>query len=176
MEILNFFEAFYKFAFFKIHKMIRINQEIINNTISKAKLSPRQRMNFNFHPKLDDMLQRMLNAVEPGTYIQPHKHENPDKTEVFLILTGKILVVEFDDCGNIVDKELLDSTSGRWAAEIPPRTWHTIISMKYGSVAYEVKNGPYSPIDDKNFASWAPKEGQKEAENYLRYLTGKCGF
>lgn len=150
--------------------MIRIDKTIVNSTSQKAKESKRRRMNYNFHPTLDDLLQRMLNAIEPGTYIQPHKHENPDKTEVFMVLQGKILVLEFDDVGNIIDKELLDASQGRWATEIPPRTWHTIISLEEGSVAYEIKNGPYSPIDDKNFASWAPKEGDDGVAFYLQNL------
>ena len=154
--------------------MIRINHKIVDATSRKAKESLRKRMNFNFHPTLDDELQRMLNAIEPGTYIQPHKHENPDKTEVFMVLRGRILVVEFDNFGNIMDKEILDVSQENWAAEIPPRTWHTIISLEKGSVAYEIKNGPYNPIDDKNFASWAPKEGNKEADDYLNKLIKLC--
>lgn len=154
--------------------MIRIDSNIIDKTSEKAKNSARRRMNYNFHPKLDDELQRMLNAIEPGTYIQPHKHENPDKTEVFMVLKGRILVVKFEDGGNVVDFEILDPKKGKWGAEIPPATWHTIISLEEGSVAYEIKNGPYNPIDDKNFAPWAPKENEKGVENYLNTLINLC--
>ncbi|MBN2746388.1 MAG: WbuC family cupin fold metalloprotein [Bacteroidales bacterium] len=154
--------------------MIRIDNEIVDKTTTRAKESQRRRMNYNFHPQLDDLLQRMLNAMEPGTYIRPHKHEYPDKTEVFMILRGKMIVIEFDDTGDIKDIELLDSTQGRWAVEIPPRTWHSLISLESGSVAYEIKNGPYNPIDDKNFAVWAPAENSPEAANFLNELTKRC--
>ena len=156
--------------------MIIISDKILDKTTEKAQNSKRLRMNYNYHPKLDDLLQRMLNAVEPNTYIQPHKHENPDKTEVFMVLRGKILVVEFDDSGNIKEHILLDADTGNYAAEILPRTWHSIISLEKGSVAYEIKNGPYNPIDDKNFASWAPKEGDKDAIDYLNSIILKCGL
>ena len=43
--------------------------------------SPRLRLNHNFHDDLADPINRMLNALEPGTYLQPHKHENPDKLD-----------------------------------------------------------------------------------------------
>jgi len=33
-----------------------------------------------------------------------------------------------------------------------------------------VKNGPYSPLDDKNFASWAPKEGEEKCRTYMEKL------
>ena len=115
----------------------------------------------------------MLNAMEPDTYFQPHKHENPDKAEVFFVLRGKILIVEFDEKGNIIDYIVLDSKEGNYGVEIPPRTYHTIISLEEGTVAYEVKDGPYNPIDDKNFASWAPKEGDNNAWDYNKKLLHK---
>ena len=68
--------------------MIKIDSKIINHLNSIAEGSSRKRINHNFHKESSDLLQRMLNAMEPGTYIQPHKHENPEKREVFLILNG----------------------------------------------------------------------------------------
>ena len=156
--------------------MIVINDDFIKPVIGKAIISPRRRMNYNFHPQLDDPLQRMLNCLEPGTYIQPHKHENPDKTEAFILLKGKLLVVEFDDNGLVTSHALLEAGTGTYGAEIAPRKFHCIIALEPGTVVYEVKNGPYSPVDDKNFASWAPKEGTEGCrvylENLVKQLTG----
>jgi cupin fold WbuC family metalloprotein len=156
--------------------MIKIDNTFIETISQKAKSSPRLRMNYNYHPQLNDLLQRMLNAMEPGTYIQPHKHEDPDKTEVFFCLRGSILVVEFDDKGEIIDHIALNTNTGNYACEIPPRTWHTVISLEAGSVAYEIKNGPYNPIDDKNFAGWAPKEGNPASIDYLNSILVKLGL
>ena len=89
--------------------MIIINDDFIEPVINKARTSPRRRMNYNFHPQLDDPLQRMLNCLEPGTYIQPHKHENPDKCEAFILLKGKVLVVEFDETGKVRSHTLLEA-------------------------------------------------------------------
>lgn len=156
--------------------MIKIDDQSIQTTIDKAQSAKRKRMNFNYHPVLEDPLQRMLNAIEPGSYVQPHKHEDPDKTEVFMILKGRMVVVEFDDEGHITDSMILDHKTGNYAAEIPPRTWHTIISLEEGSVAYEIKNGPYIPVNDKDFASWAPKEGDDGVESYLAKLKNQLGL
>ncbi|MCD6090895.1 MAG: WbuC family cupin fold metalloprotein, partial [Bacteroidales bacterium] len=71
--------------------MIKINEAFISVVSQKAKESPRKRINFNFHKEDTATLQRMLNAMEPGTYIRPHKHENPDKVEAFFALRGRIL-------------------------------------------------------------------------------------
>ena len=156
--------------------MIKINEEFINKTSDKAKTSPRNRMNYNFHKKADAKLQRMLNAMEPDTYIQPHKHENPDKVEVFFSLRGRLLVVEFDDKGNIIDHIILDSSKGNFGTEIAPRTWHTIMSLDKNAVAYEIKDGPYSPKDDKNFAPWAPNEGDLNALDYNASILEKLNI
>jgi cupin fold WbuC family metalloprotein len=156
--------------------MILINNEIVTKTINEAKNSPRKRKNHNFHKSLDANVQRMLNAIEPETYVQPHKHEVPDKMEVFIALKGKILVIEFDNIGNITDFMVISSEGDNYGIEIEPRTWHSIISLESGSVVYEIKDGPYSPIDDKNFAPWAPKEGDPRCVEYNRELVKKCGL
>lgn len=153
-----------------------INSSLLEEVTSQARISARLRKNYNFHPTLDDILQRMLNALEPETYCQPHKHENPDKVEAFILLTGKLLVVEFDDAGTVKQYVVLSHELGSFGAEIPARVWHCIIALEPGTVVYEVKNGPYSPINDKNFASWAPKEGDPGCTEYLHSLIKQCGL
>ena len=49
-----------------------INEQLLDETQAKALQSPRLRMNYNFHEKLDDPINRLLNAMEPGTYLRPH--------------------------------------------------------------------------------------------------------
>ncbi len=156
--------------------MIPIDNILIDVIGSKARISPRRRMNHNFHPVLSDPLQRMLNVMEPLSYIRPHKHENPDKVEAFILLCGRLVVVEFNPDGTVADHILLDPTIGNYGVEIAPRVFHMIIPLENETTVYEVKNGPYDPIDDKNFASWAPKEGTPQAEDYLRNLLDKCNY
>lgn len=151
-----------------------INQELITSVIDKAQNSPRKRMNHNFHETFDAVIQRMINSLEPGTYVQPHKHENPDKVEAFIILSGKILVVEFDDAGNITNNCILSAEDGIYGAEIAPRSWHCIVALESRSVVYEMKEGPYSPIDDKNFAPWAPREGDPGCGEFISDLLARC--
>ena len=153
--------------------MIIINDDFIQPVIEKANVSPRKRMNYNFHTQLDDPLQRMLNCLEPDTYVQPHKHENPDKVEAFILLKGKILVIEFNNDGQVASHAILEAGTGVYGAEIAPRIFHCIIALEPGSVVYEVKDGPYSPLNDKNFASWAPKEGEEGCREYMKTLVRK---
>ncbi len=148
-----------------------VSEKLLNELSEKAKNSSRKRMNHNFHDDLADPINRMLNALEPETYLQPHKHENPDKREVFVLIRGSFVVIFFDETGNPTNFVLLNREKGNYAVEIPVGAWHTVIALEAGSVFYEVKDGPYLPMNDKNFASWAPKEGDKGCGEYLSKLT-----
>lgn len=161
----------------KISKqMIKIDTKLLQDVTSLAQQHPRKRMNHNFHEKAEDTIQRMLNAMEPLSYVQPHKHENPDKREVFIVFTGKALVVEFDDNGNITEHTILDPKNGIFGCEIKERVYHCIISIEKGTVAYEVKDGPYVMATDKNFAPWAPKEGEPGCREYLLQMFEKLSI
>ncbi|MCB0824298.1 MAG: WbuC family cupin fold metalloprotein [Bacteroidales bacterium] len=150
--------------------MIKINASLIKDMMDEARKSQRGRINHNFHYGGEDPLQRMLNSMQPGTYLQPHKHQNPDKREVFMALTGKFVVIQFHDDGRIADHMILDPKNKNFAAEISARTYHTIICLEPDSIIYELKDGPYNPNDDKHFAAWAPKEGEAGCEGYMESL------
>lgn len=150
--------------------MIRIDSALLEGVSTQAKLSARKRKNHNFHEHPSARIQRMLNAMEPDTYVRPHKHESPDKLEVFFCLKGSFAVVIFNETGEITDLEILDPENGKYGVEIAPRTWHNLVAIKPDSVAYEVKDGPYDPADDKQFASWAPEEGSQEAAQWVAEL------
>ena len=144
-----------------------IDHTILEELSTKAKRSERKRMNFDLHYGPHDVLQRLLNAMEPGTYVRPHKHDTPDKREVFIMLRGRMAVVIFDGNGRIENHAVLDNTEGKYLVEIPPKKWHTLICLQQNTVMYEIKDGPYDVATDKQFANWAPQENTAEAQEYL---------
>lgn len=147
-----------------------IDKNTTKELSEKAKKTTRQRLNLNFHSGESDLLQRLLNAMEPSTYVRPHKHDEPDKREVFIILEGTIGIVVFDDQGKIIQQTTLNRDKGLYIAEIPPKTWHMLVSLETNSVMYEVKDGPYDEKTDKQFAPWAPEENSEKAETYLSFI------
>lgn len=153
--------------------MRKINNELLNRISAEARESQRRRKNFNFHSESDDPLQRMLNALEPDTYIQPHRHINPDKREAFLILRGAICLIEFDEWGKIVDHFVMKAGSGDEGAEITPGVYHSLISLEPGTIIYEIKDGPWDINTDKEFAPWAPNEGSSESLVYNQQILEK---
>ncbi len=121
--------------------MERINKELLDSVSEKAKVSPRLRMNYNFHKSLDEKCHRFLNAVEPGTIVPIHKH--PTKDETFVILRGKVKVTTHSDDGAVIDSVLLCPDNGQYGVNIPKGVWHTLESLEAGSVIFECKEGPF---------------------------------
>jgi cupin fold WbuC family metalloprotein len=156
--------------------MIKIDAAFINKLTEKSISVERKRSNFNLHKLAEDTLQRLINAIEPYSYIQPHKHENPDKREIFVIIKGSFVVVEFDESGNISEHFILDASKGNFIAEIPERKFHTIFSLESGSVIIEFKDGPYNVANDKIFANWAPKEGDAGSKIYIDSILQKLNL
>ena len=57
-----------------------IDTALLVKVSAEAKLSHRLRMNYNFHQILEDKCHRMLNAVEPGTKVEIHRHPTKDES------------------------------------------------------------------------------------------------
>jgi cupin fold WbuC family metalloprotein len=151
--------------------MKKITTSLLDDVSAKAKLSKRLRMNFNFHPELSDPVQRLLNAMEPWTYVRPHRH--PGKEESFVILRGTILAVTFYEDGSIWDHALLNAENGIFGVEFEEGSYHMLTSLEPGSVVYEIKEGPFIPHSEDTSAPWAPPEGSAEAAVFLQSVFRK---
>lgn len=148
-----------------------IDTALLDRTTRQALQSPRRRMNYNFHQELDDPVNRLLNAVEPGTYVRPHRHLHPEKEEMFLVLRGRVAVFTFDPAGGITETIVLDPAAGRYGAEIKAGVWHGLLVLRSGTVIYEVKKGPYAPLAAEDLAPWSPAaEDEKAVKAFLEKL------
>jgi cupin fold WbuC family metalloprotein len=154
--------------------MIKITTELLDTVTEQARTSPRLRMNYNFHEELSDPVQRLLNVVEPWTYIRPHKHTT--KEESFVLLRGKVLAVSFNDDGTIRDHAVLSNSTGVLGIEFEENTFHMITSLETGSAVFEIKEGPFVPHTEGSSAPWAPKEGTPEAKDFLKKVFGELGI
>jgi cupin fold WbuC family metalloprotein len=151
--------------------MMIINDALLDKTTAGAKSSPRLRMNCNFHEDLNDPVNRLLNAMEPGTYLRPHRHCNPDRHEMFLLLRGRVALFLFDGEGNVTDTVMLDPRRGCYGGEIPAGVWHSLLVLETGTVLYEVKQGPFAPLTPDNLAPWSPPvEDAGAARKYMENL------
>lgn len=150
--------------------MIVVDGELLDRLSEKANASPRRRMNHNFHPANESQSHRLLNAMEPGSYIRPHRHLHPEKDETFVLVRGRLGVIEFDDLGRPVAAAVLQACTDRCIATIPHGSWHTAVSLESGTIFFEAKAGPYLPITEAEKAPWAPDDVTREAADYLKTL------
>lgn len=147
-----------------------IDHALFDRVTAAARESPRGRKNFNFHPAETDPCNRMLNAIEPGSYISPHQHADPFKDEAVVCVRGRIGVVFFEADGRIARTVAIAPGGPVVGVDLPPGTWHTFVALEPGTVIFETKAGPYVPISEAERAPWAPREGAPEAAAYLRSL------
>jgi cupin fold WbuC family metalloprotein len=150
-----------------------ISQTLIDSVSQLAGRSPRRRMNHNFHSNAEDNPHRFLNVLLRDTYIRPHRHADPPKAESFIVLEGAADIVIFDDKGSVTARYTLGQSSSEghlWGIDLSPGIWHTVIARSERVICFEVKPGPWLPATDKEFAAWAPAEGDPSAGAYLHSL------
>ena len=147
-----------------------ISEELLDGVTRAAQENSRLRMNYNFHESLDAPIHRLLNALEPGTYLPPHRHS--DKEETYVVLRGSLWTFFYDDSGNVTEKVCLNPAAGTYGVEIPVGTWHSIVVLETGTVIFEIKSGPYQPLPPEDIAPWAPAPSDTEgvAEYIKRML------
>jgi len=109
--------------------MERVTPELLARLSDEAQLSPRLRKNLNFHPSNDSKCHRLLNAIEPGTYIRPHRHLDPEKDESMVLMSGRMGVVLFSEGGEVRETVLLSRDGGVLAVDIPCGIYHSVRSM-----------------------------------------------
>lgn len=136
-----------------------ISTQLLDEVSAAARENPRLRQNWNIHPRDDFPAHRLLNAMEPDSYIRPHRHLDPFKDETFLIVRGSLGILVFDEAGRITEKLLLAADGENIGVDIPAGVFHTAVSLHKGTVFFEAKAGPYTPLTAAEKAPWAPESG-----------------
>jgi cupin fold WbuC family metalloprotein len=153
--------------------------DYLNGLTLAAQGSSRKRQHRNVHESHEDPCQRLFNAIEPDSYIRPHRHATDPRDELLIAVRGSMALVSFDEQGNL--NEVVRFGADRHdeslalGAEVPASTWHTVIALESGSVLLEVKAGPFDPSMPKDLAPWAPEEGGSNARTYLQDLISRLG-
>ncbi len=151
--------------------MMVITRELVEQVSADAVRNPRLRQNFNIHPSNESRCHRLLNAIEPGSYIRPHRHIDSEKDEAFILMSGRLGIVTFTDEGVVAETVLLSHADGNLAVDIPHGVYHTAFSLEPGTVFYETKAGPYRQLSEDEKGLWAPEDGDPQAQAYLKRLS-----
>jgi len=148
--------------------------DFLSKLTAQAQSSPRKRQHLNIHESYVDPCQRLFNAIEPDSYIRPHRHAVDPRDELLIAVRGSMALVTFDEQGMVtgVVRFGVDRNGEGLAVgvEVPANMWHTVIALEPGCVLLEVKAGPFDPNQPKDLAPWAPDEGSSSANEYLDKL------
>ncbi len=121
-----------------------IDNKILDDLSAQAKKNPRLRLAMDLRNGPEDLSQRMLNALEPGTIMPIHRHHV--SSESVVLLRGKIEWVFYDDNGSVTERVTLDANGEPRMINVERDRWHSLVCLESGSVLYESKNGAYAPL------------------------------
>ena len=147
-----------------------IDTALLDELTEEAKASPRGRKNRNFPPADPFPAHRLLNAIEPSSYVAPHRHLSPMKGETLVVVRGALGFVALDDEGAVVSAVRLSAAGEAVGCDVPHGLFHTVVALEPGTVFFEAKAGPYTPLGDAERAPWAPAEGEPGVPAYLARL------
>jgi cupin fold WbuC family metalloprotein len=138
--------------------------------LRESRTSPRRRMILPIHRGPGDLVQRMLNFLQPGTYVRAHQHPRDSASETLFVISGELGFVTFDADGSPKDAHRLGPGG---LLDIEARVWHSVLALAEDTVILEIKRGPYND-EDKVFADWSPEEFSPEAPAHLEALRALC--
>ncbi len=147
----------------------RLSEEDLQAGIEASRTRERRRMILPLHRTQDAPVQRMLNFLQPGTYIRPHRHGGEGAIETLCVLRGALGFVVLDEAGEIQESHRLEA-GGLGVLDLEAGVWHGMVALHPDTVILEVKRGPYCADTDKQFAAWAPEEGEEGTDAVLRRI------
>lgn len=149
--------------------VVTLNEENLARGLRASRESPRRRIILPVQRTQEAQVQRLVNFLQPGTYIRPHCHPEPHASETVCLLQGNLEILIFSPEGKIIERQILEE-NGLRLIDIEKGTWHGMIVQGEDTVIFECKRGPYDAKKDKEFAPWAPAEGDDRAQKYLETL------
>ena len=125
-----------------------IDTKLLDALTAQAKASPKLRMNLDLRNTPNDQSQRMLNALEPGTVMPIHRHQNTSETVV--VLRGKVKWLYYNDKGELTDTILVEAGGDICGLSVPKGQWHSLECLESGSVILECKDGPWEALKEED--------------------------
>ena len=121
-----------------------IDKAILDSLSEQAKTNPRLRQAMDLRNSSEDLSQRMLNALEPGTVMPIHRHK--DTSETCVCIRGHFEEYFYDEEGRLT--ETIDMVPGGVVLNIEKGQWHSLRCLESGTVLLEAKDGAYRPLGE----------------------------
>lgn len=134
-------------------KILKIDNEYISYLKSLAQQSIDKKCTMCLHNDVREHVHEMINVYPQDSYVRPHSH--PFKTETKSIIEGKLLIVLFDNTGEILEHFIMEK-EGIFTLRIDKGIIHTNIPLT-DVVFREVITGPFVGYNDSVFPKWEPE-------------------
>lgn len=135
-----------------------------------ARQNPRLRQNRNLHDSPEAPVQRFFNAMEPASFVPPHRHLAEGKEETLLMVRGRLGVILFDASARITARLELSPAGRHCGFHLGLDVWHSVVALESGTIFFETKTGPYRPLEPEEKAPWTPAENSPEAALWVRQM------
>ena len=133
-----------------------IDCNTLDELTENAKANPRLRQSMDLRNSAEDLSQRMLNALEPGTVMPIHRHKGSSETCVCIrghfeeylygyTETRSDGTPDPDSFGLI---ETVDMVPGGTVLNIEKGQWHSLKCLESGTILLEAKDGKYRPLEE----------------------------
>ena len=127
---------------------MKIDNILLDNLTAQAQASPRLRMNLDLRNSAEDLSQRMLNAIEPGSVVPVHRHQKT--TETMVVLRGRVVEEYYSPDGSVEESVEVAACGPVCALNIPAGRWHSLRALESGTVILEMKDGAYEPVREED--------------------------
>lgn len=151
--------------------LFQLSDQMIEDGLKASRESERLRIILPIHREQNARVQRMINFLQPGTYIRPHKHSLHHASESLVLIQGSIRFFTFDEGGDVLTENEIHSKPIPGVIDIEPQVWHSFIVLEEDTVLFECKKGPYDAETDKIFAEWSPEKGSDDVEGWMKRFT-----
>lgn len=152
-----------------------LDDEAIDVLAQAARDSARKRQHLLWHESPENTVHKIAMWLEPDTYVRPHQHPHPDKWEVLILLSGAARLILFDSPEDTspgfaprITRVIELSPETARVVQVPAFQWHTLVALE-PSLVFEVKQGPLIPPQPRDFAAWAPAEGDPGCAAVIDY-------
>jgi cupin fold WbuC family metalloprotein len=142
-----------------------LSSDFLGTYTQAAQRSPRLRKQRNLH-EVDEPIIRVVRAMQPRTYMQPHRHLGEAPFRLFVLLQGSIGVLYFAENGQSEEAIVLSAERGNYGIEVPGDQFFTLVCLAPDSVLLEIREGPLKKDTRETLAGF-PDE--------LDYLTRESG-
>lgn len=147
-----------------------LDAALLDELAARARATPRRRCHHTLHAGPAELAHRMLVAIEPDSYVRPHRHLDPSKAETIIVLRGRLGTLIFNADGSVGEARVMAAGAAVIGYNIPPGVFHSIVALDSGTLFVEAKAGPYAAPVEAEWGAWAPAEGEAGVAAYLESL------